>query len=1106
MITASNTVKDILKYNTTVDTSAGARIEYNLNTMVPYIKSQSSGADHALSEAFKKLFPIDTIYKPFRPLLPGIKYYIYTDEASPGVQTDTPPGSFETIRLNLGSTGKPRLYYPGSDTYYKYWVGPKNENINISLEYFSDEENTNVKTIASNKIVARFETSHDIPSSWTIKATKSDGSKISLGNGTSLNSKGEAIVYYNGTSWSTEEPSYYSGTELFKSVSLEAVNSNNGKFLGVLELSPKWVIEIDNDVESFEINKETDDSSESLLPVGKLTANTLSININRYEQDLKNVVEYNKENEIDSSKIYLYKNAVIYPYVNIKNGSTDNKIYQGTFYMHSWDISEFGSAQILALDAAKILQETLAPEILVEDAPVTAAIKRLLDASGFSNYYIYVKKDEDDKVIDESITSVRYWWSDQEKTVWKCLQELCRDIQMNAFVDENNILNFYSRDYIYDNAKDTVWDFTSVPVSEESNTLLPNIVTLYSAEKSSANEVKILYQVPFTSNYEGGSSPLWQSEESYLGAGTLATELNENDDSYFTLNNTTIDTAQNQQVLYGFNGYVLLDNEIIEYDGVEYQYTPLEGGAPIEVDIKSQSDIYKYRSLSKAGYSSIYDPNSAYFKPTGKYKIKQRGALNTKKETHLASPSSFINEAGESNSNKFNRYTINIATAADKKEKPGTGTYKPPVNRTSNSIQKSFLSLNNLDKDKTTFDIAVRSFNSVNTSKSYFAFGTRMFFDSQFESPAQIGGISFFSNADGTESYHVIVRSTAAALMAKDIIIVKRYKVGSNYKVKVLKDSQTDHLNTLAGIYAGQSYSIDVLLKKESGKNTITVFINGYKITAQDVTFESGEIEVLPNSPTSNFGLLCGQGIVYFEYAYAKDIEEADYNDLVNQMSYIYNGVYSDDTLSLLYGNLVYNLGNTSSSSNGSLFEFGTVAREIKRARVRYTDKPAKPIRFSTANNRYATMLGYKVQPFSAEAFVLNNTSTYIPLDDANYSSFYVLGDSIQKSSPLEYYTYDVSNVSESDNKEPVIFQSDWIQFESDAKNLADWIKSTVLNKNRIIEMQVFGNPLVCPGDIISINYPLQSMSKSESEKYIITKVGHEYKEGFSTTISCRAI
>ena len=224
MISASNTVKDILKYNTTVDTSAGAIIEYNLNTMVEYIKAESLGADHVLSKAFKKLFPIDTIYKPFRPLEPGIKYLIYTDG-----NTDTPADSYQSVRT-VGMSSKPRLYYPGPDTYYKYWVGPKNTNINISLSYFADEDQTVKKNIVTNKIVARFETNHDVPSGWTIKATRPDNTEITLGSGTSLNSNGEAVLYYNGTGWSSTEPSIYTSTQEFNKISLEANNSNSGKF------------------------------------------------------------------------------------------------------------------------------------------------------------------------------------------------------------------------------------------------------------------------------------------------------------------------------------------------------------------------------------------------------------------------------------------------------------------------------------------------------------------------------------------------------------------------------------------------------------------------------------------------------------------------------------------------------------------------------------------------------------------------------------------------------------------------------------------------------------------------------------------------------------
>lgn len=1091
MIAANNTVKDILKYNTTVDASAGARIEYNLNTMVEYIKAESSGADHVLSKAFKKLFPIDTIYKPFRPLEPGIKYLIYTDG-----NTDTPADSYQSVRT-VGMSNKPRLYYPGPDTYYKYWVGPKDSDINISLSYFADEEQTITKNIVTNKIVARFETSHDVPSGWTIKATMPDNTEITLGSGTSLNSNGEAILYYNGTGWSSTEPSSYTFTQEFNKISLEANNSNSGKFLAVTELSPRWEVDVTDSVVSFEVNKETD--QEGLLPVGIITSNLLSISLNKFNQDEKNIVEYNRSSSIDSTKLYLFKNAIIKPYINIKNNSDDNKIYQGIFYMHSWQVSEFGETEISALDSAKILQETLCPEVLVENGSISLVIKRLLDSVGFSNYKINVKTDSEGNVTDESLPTLSYWWTNSEETVWASLQSICRDFQINAFIDESNTLNFYSRDYIYDTEREVSWEFTSEPITNGGLTTIPNIVSYNSEEQASANEVRIRYSVP--SVYQGldSAQPLWESDAYLLGAGALSENLNITDE-YFNLETTTFDTTQTNKLLGGFNGYVLINNEIIEYDGIEYQYVPVNSNSdtPIPVIIKSPSDIAKYTNLSKKNTLT-----EQYFTATGRYKIKKRGALSTEDSirVHQKSPSSYINTVPGSDSSKFNLYKIDIATAQSKTYKPGEGSYKAPINPMSKTVSKAFLSLSNLDKDKRTFDIAIKEFDSIDNTKNYFSFGTRMFFDSQFESPQQSGGLAIFTDPEGKYGYYLILRSTASTGLKKDLMLVKQYKVGSETKIKVLKDSQDNSFSTLAGIYAGSAYNVDVVIKKEIGKNTITVFINGFKMIAQDVMFESGEVEVNPVSPTKNIGVHCGQGVVYFEYIYGKDITEEEYKALSIRSGLDYVGVYSDDSLSILYGDLIYAAGETVDSRKGSLIEFGSTAREIRKTKTIFSDRPAIPNYVRTGNNKYVTILAQRVQPFSFESYVLNNTSTSVPLHDGEFASYYVNGSKITKSSPIEY---DTKSDTDSNSIEPLILDTNWIQTESDAKNLADWIKSTVLNKGRIVEMVVFGNPLVSPGDIVTINYPLQGISNES--KYIITRSIIEFREGISTTIRCRAI
>lgn len=1096
MITVSDTTKDLLKKGSVLSTSAGAIFEYNLNSMVEYINATSSALENPYANAFKKLFPIDTIYKPFRPLSPGIKYLVRTDNS-----TDTPEGSYEDPRdISLGT--KPRLYYPGPDIVYKYWLAPKNTNIDISLEYFSDEAKTIAKLIPTNKIIARFETNHDTPTSWTISGVKEDNTIISAsGTNLNLNSNGEAVIYFNGTTWSTIEPALYTTTQKLKKISLSATNSNTGKLIGVIELSPRWVVPLDSDVVSFFINKETTADDTSIIPVGTITANYLNISILKHHTSVKQIVEYNIKNEIDNTKIYLFKNTTIKPYVNIGDGSSSQKVIQGTFYVNSWTLSEFGAASIDATDSAKILQDTLCPQILVQDSPVTSIIKRVLDSIGFSNYKINVK------LIDEKVTdipSLTFWWCDGDKTVWEVLQELCRDIQMNAFVDENNILNFYSRNFIYDTATPSVWTFTSEEIKSGNNVAYaPNIINLSSREILSANQVRVRYSTAFASTNSQSSSPLWKSSESYLGAGSLETNI-EDASTKFQISPNTINSARNDKVFDAFNGYVLINGEIIEYDGLWYQWvskekdttvTPARDKPPVPVLIKSQSDIWKWSSSAKPGAKNFY--------PTGEYNIKTRAALGTSKSDHPKSLDSYINGIGEADPNKFNKYKITLATPDVAKLKVGVGTVNAPARTDGETISKSFLMLSNLDKDKKTFDIAMKEFKSIESSPSYLACGTRMFFDSQFVSPSQVGGIGFCLDSAGKNGYYVLIRTTAFAGLQKDIMIVKV----SNNKLTVLKDSQQSSTKTLSGVYSGSSYAIDVLVKRESTgvglfKNTITLFINGFKITAVDPGLDSFSGYTPPTTITKNVGLFCGQGVAYFEFLYAKSITADLYEKNNSVDAYRYYGVYADDTISMLYGDLIYNAGTTVQDQSGSMFEFGKTVREIRKVKISYDDRPAIPIQFRTSNNKYVTVLDQRIQPFTAETYVLNNTSTSVILDDSNYTSFYVLGNSIQRSGIIDY---DTDKSDDSKNKEPVIFDSSWIQSEEDAEALANWIKNTSLNKGRAVEITVFGNPILSAGDIISINYPILGMSAS-TDKYIITRCELDYTEGVNTKISCRAI
>jgi len=1103
MITASNLVKDLFKKNYAIKISTGGTIEYNLNLMVDKIVATSNGTDHALSNAFKNLFPIDTIYSANRPLRPGIKYYIYTSEISPGVQTDTPPNSFESPR-SIGMPTKPRLYYPGPDASYKYWVAPKNAPINIDVEYFDNQETPAVKLVPCNKIIARFETNHDTPSSWTITATKSDNTTISVSGTNADLQNGQATIYYNGTSWSKTAPTSYTSTQSFKKINLTATGSNSGKFLGVIELSPRWVIDISSDIQNFDIEKQTTIDDESILPVGSLTSNLLSINITKFNEADNTVAEYNRNEAIDSSKIYIDKNAVIEPYIVVNDGTNDVKIPQGKYYIVDWSLSEFGSAAIRALDSSKILQDTIAPLILVEDTPVTAIIRRVLESIGFTNYNINVIEN------DTSIPTIRYFWTKDGETVWESLQALCRDAQINMFVDNTDTLQIHTRDSIYSANRTQDWIFTNEDISSGGSiSYIPNIIRLNKKEKVAGNSVKILWSAPGTSGYvANNAAPVWISSDDALAAGTLSKNLTALEADFISLNLQSIDQLIDEYLIVpDFSGYLLINTEIIEYEGIEFAYYKQSDKTLATVVVKDSSDFWKHYSLAVTDAQNINT-----FKPTGRYKIKKRGALGTNAKAHEVLSTYGVTTYGP----------IDLTAPTDPPFKGSLSNLYSSAKATwetkAPKIGKAFLPITNFDRSKVHYTSGVIPFTGMNISNKpgFYSMGTRMFFDNEFDTGLkdsfatdQVGGFTVFAGETGKKGYHVIISTTAGAKSAKDVKVLKTSVSGSTIE---LNTSQTSAVSEFAGVYAAQSYNLDILVKSTYNtsnvlqKNTLTIFINGFRIDVEDndpVKFGQ------PLAPSNRVGLLCGQGIVYYDYVYAMDIKEkdatstTDYATLNSKGSYQYNGVFSDDTVSLLFGDLIYNSGETRESRNGTLLEFGSVVRQIKKIKVRYDSaNPAIPLYLSRGQNKNVTIMADKLQPFTAEMLVMNNTSGTVNLHDGEYNTFQIVGTPVVDGGVVEYSTDDPDSRAK---KYPVQFDSNWIQSQTDAKRLADWIVSTQLNKGRSIEMEVFGNPLIEPGDIIGVNYPIQDLSHTD-KKYIVTAVRMGFSEGVTTSIRCRAI
>ena len=448
------------------------------------------------------------------------------------------------------------------------------------------------------------------------------------------------------------------------------------------------------------------------------------------------------------------------------------------------------------------------------------------------------------------------------------------------------------------------------------------------------------------------------------------------------------------------------------------------------------------------------------------------------------------------------------------------------VDTTKAAAAKSFLRMSNNSTSPKEYSVAYRTFTAITLptatssyaglpsyiqesissySTSYYAFGTKMFLESIIDRTKQSAGFGFFVDGQGNDGYYILIDSTetAGAVNKKEVRICK-VKGGD---IRVLNDTQKNTVTSLNGVYGGRSYDIDVKVKVQLSSVKINVYINGFLITATDSTglYEDENGKSTVNQilkPTQTIALTCKYGEAIFDYVYGTDILQKSYEDS-QFVSNMYRGSFSNDYLNTGFGDIIYNnsIEEDNQTKPVGLDEFGTSVREIRKVSLRYNSAPAYPIKFSTGLNTSVKILGSKLSNFGGEAYVLNNSAALTPLNDEQSATFYLYGDTIAPSGTLEYNS-DI--LSEYINQEPVVFESSWLQNLSDVEALGGWIKNNIVNKGKLINLSIFGNPFIAVGDIVSVKYIYQGLDGTQ--KFIVTNVRHTFNDGLDTEITCRSL
>jgi len=381
-----------------------------------------------------------------------------------------------------------------------------------------------------------------------------------------------------------------------------------------------------------------------------------------------------------------------------------------------------------------------------------------------------------------------------------------------------------------------------------------------------------------------------------------------------------------------------------------------------------------------------------------------------------------------------------------------------------------------------------------------------------------IGGVFFDFNESNKTGYFIelgLEDTTLSYKKADKNKSIMIYKIKSDGTMQILGSTDApagrakrDGAETIykdsVSFVEKQNYDMQVVRIKSGGTNWIDLYIMGQLVLqVEDKT---------PLAPTTMAGCFVrGDSTAFFSKFAAWG---------ANDESTLQDGSFFADSIRGFMTEVIA-AGSMGVPSKNSLendydyYEFYPHIREIRIAEFDYTQPPGSPIKIAagaSVSQYGATIL--ESNSFRAKIAAVNETNE--PLDIS--SSFpgtaaagypKLLGYTLKKFEPKEYKTT-VSKSSGDDSKFEI--DSEWIQAESQAKDIAEFIKanSAIVKSGKtndpiILDVEIFTNPLLQLGDTVDVSYPDLGLSYS-SHSFIITSISQSFSDGISTNIRLQEV
>jgi hypothetical protein len=1057
MQSSTSFLQNALKQGEDLHPAARVIAEWNHNRYTAITTIDNYQYDEKTNGYDLDMYPIETVVDPVRPTAGLLKA-----RAGEGAVVQ---GYADTVRGY-------RTYTADPSAKYKYWTGPAQANTTpYSGGGYTLPEPVRPHIVyaapaLTNKIYLCIENSWARPQKYDIQITTNGTTWTTVASDVVTNSDGQVILYLqDNNTWtstvSRNNAMYIRGIKL----DVKSMNRINSWF-NMIELGARLEKDLSDRLIDFSVNNEMGDS-DFITPVGTISSNSGSVTLSNYD----GIFNYDNASSPYYGLIDANTKITVDFGIDVSNwgGSGIEYIRMATMYAETWGGAE-DQTVISLKDASKFLQEVKPLPELMENVTIGMAIWRMLDSVGFIDYQ-YVR------TAEVASNQIPFFWTDEEKTVWDNIQDLCRVTQTAAYFDEHGILQIKTRDSAFNKTAPVSWTFDYA----QNGTKKPDIVSVDVSSNYEANKVVVKYQKTTLAQDAQGrpiSEIIWQPDDTIVLRSSALTTAMTKTDTRFWIDKKDIDT-------WPYEGMVNIRGELIRYKGKGYRYYPKGRSYTGNIDADT---IFKviYSSDEKLQIdnelSDEFNGWRNYF--TGYMLVLERGYDSTTAQQH-----DLVQTVWLSNGSYYGT----------------SGTQKLWNGGTKFMTADSILRLQSTGK-KATSKHWYTARRGAWTGESPKFIGTRMKFPTSPKGKNMNAGIWLWGNTAQNQMYGIDITATTHVdrKVGNEIRVLKRK---SNGTVTQLSKGAVVAINENAW------YDIDVVA---TSTGRFTVSVNGSPVL--NVIDNGTDIPI-----SGRAGLYVrGDGVADFEYFYMMadggiqetDLDNSSYLDLIRG-GYYSNQYYKDFVTRTRVAQKrrgKKTIKYTQWYDQRYFDEFGMQVHEYRPYEITFDKKPVLYSTLYVSNDTQIVTDEYIHNPFKAKFTIANasrfnsvvngeDTLTY-GADNSIDQKIMITGRTIQQAEAVDY---EVSNEQaiKARGEISLEFASTWIQSESAAKALGDWIVNNWSTPCDEVKVEVFGNPLIQIGDIIALNYPPKNMAAS-THKYFVVGIDQSWENGLGTELSLR--